>query len=312
MHSKKIKSPVDHFSSGVRAWETGFESFFRRNVGIASTLILTVGSMGLPWWWPTSVESFPVLVTIPTKLVVAGSLLSVGALAIGSMLIIRYRSQRSLRVKDALHSLAHAMRDASNTAFSQPLSSLNKKRSCEKLEELCNNLANLIQSYFTILSGDPSVAAAIRLCYSETPDKVAYHTFGRSSGLSQGRKDTSEAISANSGIPRFFIEEKKCKGVLIYNDIDEAAQCGTFHKTQNEKTFPLDIITLMVAPLNAWDGKRVSMIGLLYVSSRKQQAFGLKDTDTMRFLADCLASTIAVVLTPISGQPPISRNKSSK
>ena len=54
-----------------------------------------------------------------------------------------------------------------------------------------------------------------------------------------------------------------------------------------------EIKTMMVAPLNAWDGKRQSMIGLLYVTSREKNIFSIKYVDSMRFVADIVAKAFA-------------------
>ncbi|MBI3353795.1 MAG: hypothetical protein HY034_02760, partial [Nitrospirae bacterium] len=123
--------------------------------------------------------------------------------------------------------------------------------------------------------------------------KIVYTTVGRSSGLSSKREETTEGISANEGIPRFFIEEKGSQGILIYNDLHKASSMGAYKRTANDAKYPDEIKTMMVAPLNAWDGKRQSMIGILYIASRESNAFSIIYVDSMRFVADIIAKAFS-------------------
>ncbi len=110
--------------------------------------------------------------------------------------------------------------------------------------------------------------------------------------MGKSRAITSEDIKATEGIPNLFLN-KKFLGVLIYNDLEEAAKLELFKKTQNEQLFKNEIKTLMVAPLNAWDGEIQAMIGLLYLTSREKKTFSIKYVDTIRFVADMVSNAIS-------------------
>jgi hypothetical protein len=79
---------------------------------------------------------------------------------------------------------------------------------------------------------------------------------------------------------------------LLYNDIDAAADKGAFKITQSERQYSKEIITMMVAPLNGWDGEKRSMLGLLYITSRNKRTFSVKYTDTTLFAADMFARSL--------------------
>ena len=121
---------------------------------------------------------------------------------------------------------------------------------------------------------------------------ILYITRVRTSGLNKNRETTSEPIIANQGIPRYLIE-KGCQEILIYVDINEAIELGLFKKTKSEEKYPNEIKTMIVCPLNAWDGSRKSMIGILYITSRKDNVFSEKHVDSARFIADTLANSIS-------------------
>jgi len=82
------------------------------------------------------------------------------------------------------------------------------------------------------------------------------------------------------------------QGILIYNDLNKAATVGAFKLTENDSKYADEIRTMMVAPLNAWDGNRQSMIGIIYITSRERKTFSAKHVDSLRFIADKVAKAI--------------------
>jgi hypothetical protein len=139
------------------------------------------------------------------------------------------------------------------------------------------------------------VAVRLAVAKPSNPRQTLYRTIARSSGLNQNRGNTSEDILATEGIP-WVLSENDHSGVLIYNDLDEAIQIGAFKETANEKRYPNEIASMMVAPLNAWQGEKQGMIGILYVTSPAKDAFSAKDVDAVCFIADLLANSIAITV----------------
>ncbi len=113
----------------------------------------------------------------------------------------------------------------------------------------------------------------------------------RTDGLNSGREETSEDISPDEGIARFLIE-RDCHGTLLYNDIDAAIKMHAFKKTESERQYSEEIITMMVAPLNGWDGEKKSMIGIFYITSRNKKTFSVKYTDSALFAADMFSRSL--------------------
>jgi hypothetical protein len=196
-----------------------------------------------------------------------------------------------------LHEFSHFLRDHQTKVYVN--NGRTQKRSHDHESEYFQNYIEQIcektKNYFERITGNHSIGAAIRIAVDKSPingkHEIYYKTVGRSSGLSGKRQDSSEDIASNVGIPRFFLD-KKSMGILIYNDMEKAAEINAYILTENDKTYKNEIKTMMVAPLNAWDGKKQSMIGILYVTSRESGIFSAKHIDTLRFVTDMIAKSI--------------------
>jgi hypothetical protein len=88
-------------------------------------------------------------------------------------------------------------------------------------------------------------------------------------------------------------EVKNCQGVLIYNDLSAAADMDAYKITVNDRKYPKEINTMMVAPLNAWAGAKEDMIGILYVTSRNKDVFLPSHVDQIASAADLTAVAVA-------------------
>jgi len=286
---------VQHLAEGRNAWKLGVVGFFIRLKGIFITAAITLLTMGLPWWLP---ESYTLKGTMEINYssVMFGFLIFISGLFTLSFFYLRRRSIRSLDTKYYLHQLSHDIRDK-QTDLHEKLSQKEKYsigKLHKDLEILLNEVSENIASHFKLLINDPTICVAIRLARYEKKDKkIYYRTYARSKGLNPQRKRNSEDISSSKGIPRFLMEDNEGQGVLIYNNLKEAQKNGTYYFTKNDVKFPDDIKTMMVAPLNAWSGKRESMIGLLYITSRESGVFKPIHVDSMAFSADLTAAAVA-------------------
>lgn len=264
------KPSVQHLAEGRNAWRLGVVGFFTRLKGIALTAAITLLTMGAPWWLP---DDFQVSgsVTIEYQDLLLGTLIVLGGFFTLAFYYLRKRSIRSLDTKYYLHQLSHDIRDKQSDLhkklFEANKYSLGKLH--KDLELLLNEVSENISSHFKLITGNQTICVAIRLARYETSDRqIYYRTYARSKGFNPQRKKNSEDIPANKGIPRFLKEDNDGQGILIYNDLKAAKKNGTYFHTKNDDKFPDDVKTMMVAPLNAWSGKRESMIGLLYITSR--------------------------------------------
>ena len=289
---------VEHFIEGRQAWATGVLGFFLQAKGIVSTVGLTFVTMGTPFWWPKffTNQTFQ----LDLKSIFIFSILFFGVLISGGFYYLRHRSRRSLDIKHMLHEFSHFLRDHQTKVIKFfHLNKLDKKNSDDAFQSYINEICARVQEYFKILVKDESVACCIRIAIdkSKNPGKheIFYKTISRSTGLSQQREESSQDIAANEGIPRFFAETDR-KGILIYNDLISASKKHAYKLTYNDDTYIEDIKTMMVAPLNAWDGKKESMIGILYVTSRQKNVFKVKHIDSIKFVADSVSNSIALTV----------------
>jgi hypothetical protein len=250
--------------------------------------------MGTPWW----INFLPETREINPRYLWFAGILILGCGVAGAFYHFRCMFLRVLDIRHYLHNLAHYLRDQQIKFYK--LTAESHRDPLETLfPEYIEGICERTKAYFSSLIGDAAVQVAIRLAVHE-PDPsgavhVKYKTVARSSGFNESRAGTSENIAATEGIPRFLIDGKGSRGILIYNDLQQAERMGTFKFTHNDRTYPHEITTMMVAPLNGWGDEGQGMVGILYVTSGKENTFSAKYVDSMRFVADMIANSIAPV-----------------
>ncbi|BAO45098.1 hypothetical protein [Thiolapillus brandeum] len=288
------KQPVDHFVDVMDSWRLGVLGFFTRYTGLSVSGVLFTGlSMGSPWWWPETIEK---KYEIDVQWAAGITIFTIGCLVFLAFYYLRKRSIRSLKIKYYLHQLPHDIRERQSELHNKlaPGKKYSKGKLRKELEILLKEVCENIACQFRLLTGDETISTAIRLAvYDDKCDEIVYKTFARTKGLNDKRKKTSEMISTKEGIARFLREEKKAQGVLIYNDLKSAAEVGAYKITENDRKYPNEIKTMMVAPLNAWAGKQEDMIGILYVTSRKNDVFSPIHVDQLAAAADLTAISVA-------------------
>lgn len=316
----RMRRCVDPFTEGRSAWTHGKIGFFTRRRGLIITVVLMLLTMGAPWWLPAQF-AIPATVTASTRVTIVIAAFLVGVALTGGFVYLRKRTIRSLDIKALLHDFSHYLRDYQTKVFkrtAQQKGLFDKdKVELERFSEYMGRVCEYTRDYFALMTHDSTINCAIRLAVeTDDPDskgtRIVYRTLGRSSGLSPARAETSEDIPSNQGIPRFFVDDHDCKGVLRYNDLEEAAKLGVFKMTESERRFPDEIETILVAPMNGWDGKRRSMVGLLYVTSRNGKVFQRKHVDCMRFVADMVAASVCFTLQRVKDSGLATEIKRSK
>jgi len=288
------RDDVEHFVEGKKSWLIGWLGFFSTVRGLIPGLVVTVLTMGVPFWWPmVSSEKIgvPFWLFVAIPIVGAVFFLSFWLFFLGRQ--ARYVSE----VRAKLHKLAHLVRDEHYK--------VHVDENFNFREYTCR-LCNAVRDYFQISIKDRSIQAVIRLAIiDKNSSKIVYKTTGRSDGLNPKRDETSEDIAANEGIPAYLINQDR-QGILIYNDIRKSSEkivngVALYKMTKNDKKYPDEILTMMVAPLNAWSNGGVGsevkenkgMIGLLYVTSRKMGVFQPSNVDSMSFVADIISTSIS-------------------
>jgi hypothetical protein len=246
-------------------------------------------------WWPASWWE-----TLPLSFAQAllALITSLSILLISSLAYLRARSIRSLAIKSELHQMMESMRDHVSTLFKRKAGARRVGKNAPEVhrdeallvKKFSADVAECVQKYFRLLTGDTSVACAIRLIAKDADQPSASHyvTVARSSGLAAGREDTSQPIPSNIGIPS-FMSKHSGRGLLFYYDIPKAIEKEVFHKTASEDRYKDDIVTMLVAPLRGWDGSNIRLFGLLYVTSKSRGSLCIKHFDAMGAISDALS-----------------------
>ena len=272
------KLPVEYYLEGRDAWKRGFGGVFLRIRSILISIVLSVIFLTGPPWWLSKL--FPKYYIINSSYYITGVLSYFFILFTLGIIYLRRRTFRSLYIKYYLHQIAHQIRDKEAELYRQVVP--NRKYSKSKIENhlkiYLNDISELIKRYFQLLLllKEENIEVAIRLA-SIKDGKIVYKTYARSKGLNPRRNKYSEPIPIDEGIPHFFRQEKGAQGVLIINDLKQAAEEKKYKLTKNDKKFQNEIKTMMVAPMNAWEKGSIDMIGLLYITSKKRNVFKIRD-----------------------------------
>ena len=213
----------------------------------------------------------------------------------GHLFALRTRTLRFLALQKQLHHIAHQLRNE----HSQLLKRLAGKDKVSP-EDALGNLAETVEQakrYLEINSGEKNIDMTLRVAlpHQEEQGNIIYHTLVRTSGL-EGNTWLDQALIANEGIPRYLIEERDTCNVLVYRDIKKAIKEQVFCE-ETDPGFTDRIRSLAVVPLRAWDGKKKSMIGMLYITTGKKKSFREEHIDGIRFLADILSDALASSIT---------------
>lgn len=293
MKKSKIISPVEHFFNGKQSWIIGW-GFLTRVRGLLTLVLANVFlGGGIFAWWQYVLKPFSkqqlslVWVIIGVAVFAAVSFSGI----IATWYYIRRRRQQSLELDYLLHNLVHDMRDHTVAINIRP-----HNANADSFRSFFNHTCGGIRDYFCKLLRTDDVECAIRMADKppENSQIQEFHTLGRSSGLeTSGRAHTSVPIPSNKGVISFFAArggdstEHDCRGVLIYHDIEKSEEIGAFFMTPNDRKFINEVRTMMVAPINGFDGTQKSMLGVVYVTSSKD-IFSARHVDAFRGIADAL------------------------
>lgn len=268
------------YNEGTHAWQEvagGLATSKGRMMSVIPVLLLG----GAPWW--LSIDTAPLLYKVFTFsaplavwIIVAVVLVWI-AFLMGSN-YLQKRSIRSLKMKHELHRFTHALRDEYMRA----------QKGTIELRDTSDRLCRQLQEYFRLQTKRNDISVAIRIARKKGNTTV-YETMGRA-GLNPQREATSEALSEDMGVARLMRHSPN--HALYFPDVKTAAEAGddVYYVTDNDRNYSNDVRSLMVGPINGWDGEDDSMLGMLFVGSQKACAFGKIYTDCLMFVGDALAN----------------------
>jgi len=278
----KKKYLIEHFNDGKGAWV----DYTKFNLGATGTGILFAifTATGVPWWFP---DKIPKLFCInPFYILAIIIILVIAAWIIRASYLID-RSRRSLNRKHILHNIAHLSRDW----YSDICKLKTKGNKTPDIKIISNDICNLVHSYFKDLTKKDNIGVALRIAAIEN-EEIVYNTVGRA-GLNLCREKTSEPLKATEGIARLLQDKDGSHGIQIIHDVEAAIKAKIYKDTDNDKKFDGEIKTVMVAPINGWDGEKQALLGILYITSPQKYVFSQKYTDPMGFIADTIANILA-------------------
>lgn len=138
--------------------------------------------------------------------------------------------------------------------------------------------------------GSYEISCAIRLADNDASPE--YHTRGRSSNLSDGRKNTSSPVSEGSGIYQALRNAEGTDQVIVIPDIDVAIESGILSKDYNLEKYKGEIGSMMVARLNVRNKNTDALWGFLYVVSPEKNAFSEEYKPVLMAVADTVSSSM--------------------
>lgn len=276
------------YSEGKTAWRYNqFAYFFRRRrilYLLVSTVVIFLG---------LHIVFSPEL----SPAARSATLLALTFLFFGAdFFVLHRRTVCQLDMQKRLHQLAHQLRNEHSQLLRR--FSGKEKASAEDCLSYLSATLTLTGDYLrTVMSerGENNVELALRaaLPHQEEQGNISYYTLARTHGLQESIW-LSDPVSANQGIARCLIEERDTCNVLVYRDMHKALRKKVFPEAES---FAETVGSMAIAPLKAWDGKKKSMIGILYLVSGEKKAFREEHIDAIRFLADILADALASSVT---------------
>ena len=278
------------YSEGQAAWRYNQFSFFFRRRWI---LYLLISSLLV--FLSLHAVFFPALnPALKNAVILFVAFFFLGA----NLFALRRRTLRSLEMQESLHQLAHTMRNE-HSQLLKKLSGKEKASPEDSLRHLSETL-KVTQGYLRTITAEKSIELAVRIAlpHQEEQGNIIYQALARTDGV-QDSAWLAEPVPANKGIPRYLIEERETCNVLVYRDIKKALREKIFQEAgdASDASFAETVGSLAIAPLKAWDGKKKSMIGMVYLTSGSKKTFREEHIDGIRFLADILSDAVATSIT---------------
>jgi hypothetical protein len=281
---------MPHYDSvdPAEEWQKGIFGFMTRYRGIASTAITSGAG--------TAASLFGGFYPLSAVIV------AVGLSAVATLVWTRYYILRRIKSEDRLHAFHHEVRDA----LAKIVQCDDRPQTLVLVDAFNNKAAQGIAEFFRIRCGDQSINCAIRLAESDTTGHDRYVTRARSSGMHPGRDASTVSIRSDEGIARAMLGRQK-RGVYIVPSIEEAISQNIWKSNDNDKL--ADVQSLMISPINGWQGGAKYMLGILYVTSAIKNGgkFSSVDSLPVKAFADALGLAYPVIwdkITQVASIPP--------
>jgi transcriptional regulator with GAF, ATPase, and Fis domain len=165
-------------------------------------------------------------------------------------------------------------------------------------EMLCQNA----KRFFEEIKNTSHIGVAIRISGML---QGSFVTLARS-GLSQSRRLSSEPLKKGIGVAKQLLEND-ASGCIIYRNVKDV-DSSYYKQDKNDSNFN-EVVSMIAAPINNCSG----MIGILYISSKKENLFSQDDVEYAKAFADYAAILLTHKLYQTNNTPAIQKvfNKST-
>lgn len=217
-----------------------------------------------------------------------GLILAFGIATVGILTAARILGIRTSRTGSQMHNLCHEVRDFVGSIQKVAADGHPHEYRAE-FNHFNHGVTERIAKFFRSLLSDRTINCAVRLASKDDSNIESFVTVGRSSEMEKGRKEAACPLPSDKGVALKLRTENR-QGVLYVYDIQDAIERGWWHESPTDK-YP-DVKTLMIAPINGFtDGSPdKSMLGIIYVTSRRNGTFRKIHMNTMRAIADYLGT----------------------
>lgn len=184
---------------------------------------------------------------------------------------------------------------------------LNTNSQTPTISELCLYIGDATLKVFKARKfGD--IGVAIRLSGCDESHKGSYSTIYRAGNLSLSREQTH--VDKEKGVANLLLQQNK-NGCAIFPNIHKAS-CKEFVRSSNEDKFRDEVKSMIAIPLCVQEGNGGEMIGILHISSTRENAFNQDDVALAKALADMAATMLASVKVNIGNSSNTAQNASQQ
>lgn len=153
-----------------------------------------------------------------------------------------------------------------------------------RISELASHCCCDICKCFSIMHPHSGIGCAVRLYDANTK---SYVTRARSGNLDDGRERSTESLSSSSCLLEALESDQLHNyTVILCSNTKKARELGQLDSDTNSMSLGDEDRSLLISRLVMNDGNGSSLVGILYVSSKRKNAFGIEDITLYLLLHD--------------------------
>lgn len=159
-----------------------------------------------------------------------------------------------------------------------------------RISELASHCCSDICKCFSIMHPHSGIGCAVRLYDANTK---SYVTRARSGKLDDARERSTESLPSSSRLLEALESDQLHNyTVILCPNTKKARELGQLDSDINSTSFGDEDKSLLISRFIMNDGKSSSLVGILYVSSNRKNAFGIEDITLYLLLRDLFNSAL--------------------